>query len=85
MAAPLWGRRPKRKAKPPRTCMTAGCGRQIPRWQWLCRPCFESLPFHDRKAIAEACEAREPPRIYGLCRAAATFLAEKRAAIAEAK
>ena len=75
MAAPLRGRRPKRREHPPKPCMTAGCGTIIPRWKWLCDDCFARLPFHRRKAIAEACAARESARQFGLCRDAAEWLA----------
>jgi hypothetical protein len=78
MAVPLLGRRPKRKSKPPKPCMTAGCGTVIPCWRWLCDGCFKQLPFARRKAIAEACEERAPQRIYGLCRDAAEWLVEQR-------
>lgn len=64
--------------------MTQGCGAEIPRWRWLCDPCFRSLPFPSRKAIAEACQARAPERIFGLCREAAAFIAEQRAKLADA-
>lgn len=78
MFAPLRGRRPKRKAKPDKLCMTAGCQAVIPRWKWLCDGCFRQLPFLRRKAIAEACAAREPSRQFALCRDAAQWLAEQR-------
>jgi predicted amidophosphoribosyltransferase len=82
MAAPLYGRRPKRKPRPPRRCMAA-CGAEISRWKWLCDRCFAELPFHDRKAIAEAGhQGSDPARRYGLCRAAAEFLINRRAQIA---
>lgn len=71
-------RRRKRKERPLKQCMTAGCGTAIPRWRWLCEACFRQLPFPRRKAIAEACQAREPQRIFGLCRDGAEFLAEQR-------
>jgi hypothetical protein len=78
MPAPLLGRRPKRKPLPDKHCMTAGCGRVVKRWQWLCVGCFRELPFARRRAIAEACQAREPQRVFGLCRDAAGWLVEQR-------
>lgn len=78
MARPLFGRRPKRKPRPPKHCMTAGCGTVIPSWRWLCGGCFRQLPFARRKAIAEACEQRAPQRIYGLARDAADWLQQQR-------
>jgi hypothetical protein len=84
MAAPLRGRRPKRRERPDKRCMTPGCGTVLAhRWKWLCDPCFRSLPFARRKAIAEACQAREPQRVFGLCRDAGEFLADQRAKVAE--
>lgn len=85
MAAPLRGRRPKRRARPDKHCMTAGCGALIPGWKWLCDPCFRGLPFARRKAIAEACQAREPARVFGLCRDAAQFIVEQRIKVAEGR
>lgn len=85
MASRLYGRAPKRKPRPPRKCMT-GCGAEISRWKWLCDRCFAELPFHDRKAIAEAGnQGRDPARRFGLCRAAAEWLVERRNKLAEAK
>jgi predicted amidophosphoribosyltransferase len=82
MFRPLGSSR-RRKPLPPRKCM-AGCGAEISRWKWLCDGCFKALPFHDRKAIAEAGKPGEnPARRFGLCRAAAQFLVEHRAQIAE--
>lgn len=71
-------RRRKRKERPPKLCMTAGCGAPIPRWMWLCRGCFRSLPFPRRKEIAEATQAQASERIFGLCRSAAEFIVEQR-------
>lgn len=78
--APL-GLRPRRKRKerPPKTCMTPGCGMLLAqRWKWLCDGCFRQLPFPRRKAIAEACQARESQRVFGLCRDAAEWVASQR-------
>lgn len=79
MARPLMGRRPKRREKPlTRTCMTPGCGTLMPSWKWLCDGCYRALPFARRKEIAEARQAREPSRVFGLCRSAAEWLVEQR-------
>lgn len=84
MPAPLMGRRPKRRDRPPKVCMTPGCKTVLAhRWKWLCDACFRALPFPRRKAIAEACQAREPQRVFGLCREAGQFLAERRAKLVE--
>jgi hypothetical protein len=77
------GRRAKRKPAI-KICMTHGCEAEIPRWQWLCRRCFHALPFARRRAIAEACQARAPQRIFGLCRDAAKWLLEQRIKASEA-
>lgn len=75
----LCGRRPKRRARPDKLCMTQGCGRVLAhQWKWLCDGCWGQLPFARRKAIAEACQAREHQRIFGLARDAAQWLAEQR-------
>ena len=78
MPAPLRGRRPKRRERPPKLCMTRGCGTVIPNWQRLCKGCFKQLPFPRRKEIAEACQERAPSRVFGLCRSAAEWLVEQR-------
>lgn len=78
MARPLMGRRPKRKPKPDRHCLTPGCGKVIPCWRWLCDGCFKQLPFPRRKAMAEACQAREDARVFGLARDGAEWLVTQR-------
>jgi hypothetical protein len=86
MAAPLMGRRPKRRVQADKVCMTPGCGKVLAqRWKWLCDGCFRALPFPRRKAIAEACQAREPQRVFGLARDAGQFLAEQRIKMAEGR
>jgi predicted amidophosphoribosyltransferase len=82
MPRPLYGRRPKRKPLPPRRCMA--CPAEISRWKWLCEACFKALPFHDRKAIAEAGQqGTDPARRFGMCRAAAAALVAHRTKLAE--
>lgn len=83
MAAPLYGRRPKRKARPDRICMTPGCGTKIKIWQWLCDACFGELPGGRKKEICEARRDRAMNRVFGLSRDAGAFLAERRAAAAD--
>jgi hypothetical protein len=75
---PLGSRpRRRRKERPHRICM--GCSRSTGTlWKWLCDGCFKQLPFPRRKAIAEASQAREPTRVFGLCRDAAEWLSERR-------
>jgi hypothetical protein len=53
----------------------AGCGRAIEGWQWLCRPCFRRLPFGQRRAIAEAGQAKAPHLVARLAREGAAWLA----------
>lgn len=76
MARPLIGRRPKRKAAPPRDCMA--CKTKIASWQWLCDLCFGSLPYPSKHAICEARTAKEPHRVYGLSFEAAKNLIARR-------
>lgn len=83
MAAPLIGRRPKRKPLPDKPCMTAGCGAKIARWKWLCDGCFGALPYPRKKEICEARAAQQPERVFGLSRDAAQFLVEQRSKLVE--
>lgn len=76
MGVPIYGRRTKRKAPPPRACMACGC--KIASWQWLCDLCFGVLPYPSKHAICEARAAREPSRVYGLSFEAAKNLIAKR-------
>lgn len=77
MAAPLMGRRPKRRAKAPtRTCMA--CPATIASWKWLCDACFKALPRARKSEICRAREDRNPPKIFGLSRSAADWLTEQR-------
>lgn len=78
MFAPLRGRRPKRKPKPGRHCLTPGCGAPIASWKWLCDSCFAQLPFNRKKEICTARERREPHRVFGLSRDAGEWLAAQR-------
>jgi hypothetical protein len=78
MARPLYGRRPKRKAKPPRACMA--CRVKIASWQWLCDLCFGALPYPSKHAICEARAAKQPNRVYGLSFEAAKNLIAAREA-----
>lgn len=82
MFAPLNGRRPKRKAKTDRICMTQGCGAKIASWKWLCDSCFARLPFDRKKEICGARAERAPHRVFGLSRDAAEWLAAQRAKLA---
>ena len=85
MAAPLLGRRPKRReAAPDRMCLTPGCGTMMPSWKWLCDACFGSLPYPRKREICEARQAKEPSRIYGLSRSAADWIVAQREKRAEA-
>ena len=84
MAAPLYGRRRKRKAKPAtRTCITPGCGNVTASWKLLCDGCFHEIPTTDKRLICEARSQRAPHRVFGLSRDAAERLVEKRAAQAD--
>lgn len=77
MFQPLGRARRKRKEAPVRLCMA--CGQSTGTcWKWLCNLCFGALPFARRKMIAEAGQAREPARVFGLCRDAAGWLQEQR-------
>lgn len=80
--APLRGRRPKRKPKPDRVCMTEGCGAMIVSWKWLCDSCFARLPYDRKHEICEARKARESQRVFGLSRDAAAWLADQRTKLA---
>lgn len=85
MAAPLRGRRPKRREKPAtKVCMTPGCGTVMPSWKWLCDACFGMLPYPRKREICEARQAREQSRIFGLSRSAAEWIVEQREKRAEA-
>lgn len=79
----LCGRRRKRRPRPDKICMTEGCRAVIPRWMWLCSGCFRQLPFPRRKAIAEASQARDSQRSFGLCRDAAQWLVERQRKLVE--
>lgn len=83
--APLGRPRRKRREKPAtKVCMTPGCGTVMPSWKWLCDRCFGSLPYPRKKEICEARQAREPSRVFGLCRAASEWIVEQREKRAEA-
>lgn len=84
MARPLIGRRPKRRERQPKHCMTPGCGMVLAhRWKWLCDRCFGALPYPRKKEICEARSARLPERVFGLSRDAAQWLADQRTKEAE--
>jgi hypothetical protein len=53
-------------------------------WKWLCDRHFRALPYVDRKAIAEAGQARAPHRVSRLCMDAAKTLAAAEGAAASA-
>lgn len=78
MFAPLRGRRPKRKVRPDKVCMTPGCGVKIVQWKWLCDGCFGQLPFLRKKEICDARAGKVPQRVFGLSRDAAEWLAARR-------
>lgn len=83
MFAPLTGPRRKRKAPPPKLCMTPGCGTMLShRWKWLCDGCFAALPYLRKKEICEARKAQQGERVFGLSRDAGEFLAERREKVA---
>jgi hypothetical protein len=66
----------RRRPRPPNLCIAKGCGREIPRWQRLCDPCFRRLPFDRRRAIAEAGQAKAPHIVARLTAEAAAWLAD---------
>jgi hypothetical protein len=77
MFAPLRGRRPKRKARPDKICMTPGCTAKVACWQWLCNACFHELPYLRKKEICDARAARDN-RVFSLSREAGAWLAARR-------
>jgi hypothetical protein len=70
-------RRPRRE---PHACLVKGCCTIIPGWKLLCDDHFKQLPFADRRAIAEAGQARAPHIVSKLCIAAAAAIAEREGA-----
>lgn len=56
-------------------CIARGCGGAIPRWKHLCDDCFRRLPFAQRRAIAEAGQARAAHRVAALALDGAAWLA----------
>jgi hypothetical protein len=51
-------------------------------WKWLCDGCFAELPYARKHEICEARSAGEPHRVFGLSRAAAEFLVDRRLKLA---
>lgn len=66
----------RRRPPVPNRCVARGCGREIPKWKRLCDGCWRRLPFDQRRAIAQAGEARAPHRVAQLVTDAAAWLAE---------
>ena len=64
----------------PHLCLVMGCERPIPRWKRLCDEHFRALPFDQRKAIAEAGQAKAPHIVADLTRKAAAWIEEHKPA-----
>jgi hypothetical protein len=79
MPAPLGRNRPRRRKRPPRRCLTPGCGVLIESWPWLCGICFSTLPLPRKREICAARQAGNPAAIYGLSRDAGQWVADRRA------
>lgn len=69
-------RRRRNPNREPHLCLVQGCETMIPGWKRLCDSCFRRLPFAQRKAIAEAGQARATHIVSQLAIEAATWLEE---------
>lgn len=69
-------RRRRRPERARHQCLVMGCGAEIAGWKRLCDACFRRLPFAQRKAIAEAGQARAPHILSKLAITAAAWLEE---------